>query len=266
MHTLPNTDIPLPQNIAKAIGDSGYSADTVGCSGAKIFLFDSGLVLKAEMCGAEADRERDMLLWLEGRLAVPHVVEYACEGGLNWLLTTRLPGKMSCDSEYLRDPLLLAGRLAEAFGLLWQVDVSGLPVCATTLSSSLALARTRLEAGLVDEDELEKETLGEGGFPDLFAALAYLEKNAPAVGAPVFCHGDCCLPNIFIDGSGVSGFLDLGRAGTDSIWRDLALCVRSLRYNLGEAGERCVNALFDALGIAKDAGMIRYYILLDEFF
>jgi kanamycin kinase/aminoglycoside 3'-phosphotransferase-3 len=71
----------------------------------------------------------------------------------------------------------------------------------------------------------------------------------------------------------VSGFLDLGNGGTADRWQDIALCVRSLRYNyVGYAGYdesdylKYKELLFRELGIEPDEEKIRYYALLDELF
>lgn len=48
---------------------------------------------------------------------------------------------------------------------------------------------------------------------------------------PVLSHGDYCLPNLFAMGHTLSGFIDLGRAGTADRWQDIALCYRSLKHN-----------------------------------
>ena len=73
------------------------------------------------------------------------------------------------------------------------------------------------------------------------------------------------LCNIFAEDNRISGFIDLGRAGTADIWQDIALCVRSLEYNTGK-NEGYVNLLFEELGMAPDWDKIRYYVLLDELF
>ncbi|GII91839.1 phosphotransferase [Sinosporangium siamense] len=55
----------------------------------------------------------------------------------------------------------------------------------------------------------------------------------PAPGA-VVTHGDACLPNVLADGTGVTGFIDVGDAGLASPEADLAAALWSLHYNLGD--------------------------------
>ena len=89
---------------------------------------------------------------------------------------------------------------------------------------------------------------------------------------PVFSHGDFCLPNIFFDKNGLSGLIDLGRAGIADRWCDIALCYRSLKDNYSGRYSGQIQTdfkeahFFDALELRPDWDKIRYYILLDELF
>jgi kanamycin kinase/aminoglycoside 3'-phosphotransferase-3 len=109
-----------------------------------------------------------------------------------------------------------------------------------------------------------KTTAALGLAPDHL--LEWLNNNKPEEEL-VLSHGDFCLPNIFIDGKTVTGFIDIGRGGISDKWQDIALCVRSLNYNLRHTDQqKYINLLFTYLGIQLDEAKIRYYILLDELF
>ena len=118
---------------------------------------------------------------------------------------------------------------------------------------------------------VDPATFGPGGFKDPEQLLDWLENNRPDY-EPVFSHGDLCLPNVFIEGGRISGFIDLGDAGIGDKWRDLALCWRSLKWNSeGAYGGKVYpevrqELFFEALGIAPDPEKLRYYTLLDELF
>ena len=85
-----------------------------------------------------------------------------------------------------------------------------------------------------------------------------------------FTHGDYCLPNVFIDGITVTGFIDVDRGGLADKWQDITLCVRSLGYNLREADQtekdQYIRLLFSCLSVEPNWEKIDYYILLDELF
>lgn len=87
--------------------------DTVGQSGSQVWLFEQ-LVLKTGPDLQALRAERDRLIFLNGRLPVPQVVEYAEKHGCAFLLTQRLHGRMLCDEMFLRDPPRLVRLLADA--------------------------------------------------------------------------------------------------------------------------------------------------------
>ncbi|SDP06533.1 Phosphotransferase enzyme family protein [Paenibacillus sp. yr247] len=80
----------------------------------------------------------------------------------------------------------------------------------------------------------------------------------------VFTHGDYCLPNIIINNGKVHGFIDWGRAGVADRYQDLALAIRSIKYNFGN---EYIYAFLDNYGLTElDESKVIYYQLMDEFF
>ena len=57
-------------------------------------------------------------------------------------------------------------------------------------------------------------------------------EEAGDVKDPVLCHGDFCLPNIFADNSGITGFIDLGSCHIGDKGGDINDCIWSLEANL----------------------------------
>ena len=238
-------------------------------SKAQVLVFDD-CVLKIAPYSEKNEKSVAIMRWLEGRLPVPRFLCYERDAERQYLLMSRVKGKMACDPYYLERPAELIAELAEAIRMLWRIDVSG---CSRIrdLDAELAEARFRVENGMVDLDNVEPTTFGPGGFKDPYALLDWLENNRPSY-EPVLSHGDLCLPNIFIDGGKISGLIDLGDTGIGDKWRDIALCWRSLRWNAeGAYGgkvypETRADMLFEALGIEPDYKKLRYYLLLDELF
>ena len=258
----------VPAPILKYIQGLPYQVNETGMSGSQVLMFPD-MVLKIGPRSALTDGMVEVMRWLEGRLPAPRILHFDREQEKEYLLMTRVPGKMACDKRYINQPEMLLKLLAEALHMLWQVDITGCPR-SRTLDDELKHARYSLKNGLVDFSRCEPETFGPGGFESPEALLAWLEENKPPL-EPVFSHGDCCLPNIFFDGERVSGFIDLGDSGIADKWRDLALCYRSLKHNTNGFYGFTIpgfqpEKLFDYLGIAPDWDKMRYYILLDEFF
>jgi aminoglycoside phosphotransferase len=89
-----------------------------------------------------------------------------------------------------------------------------------SLQGEIERVRFNVTNGLVDEADLESQHQG---------------KSAEDL---VFTHGDYCLPNILIDGNEIAGFVDWSRAGVADRYKDIALVIRSLRWNLDEHLEK----------------------------
>ncbi len=152
--------------------------------------------------------------------------------------------------------------LTDGLCMLQTVDISDCPF-DNTLDKKLAAALYNIENDLVDMDIFEESS--EFNTPmDLYSRLAV---NKPPEDL-YFTHGDYCLPNIFIYGNKITGFIDMGRSGIADKWQDIALCVRSLSYNPRNVTEKekYINLLFECLNIKPDWDKINYYILLDELF
>ena len=261
--------IELPGRLHELLKGEDYTLDKIGMSDSQVLIF-ADKVLKIQKDEAEARNEIAMLLWLDGKLPVPNVLFYTIEKEMCFLLMSRVPGKMSCDMDYIKNPQLLAKLLAEGLKMFWSVDIKGCPV-KSGIDAKLAIARMAVENNEVDMDDAEPGTFGPDGFHNPKELLTWLENNRPAE-EPVLSHGDYCLPNIFAEDESLSGFIDIGRSGVADKWLDIAICYRSLKHNYdgtytGEAYEGFQpELLFEELGIEPDWEKINYYILLDELF
>ena len=261
----------LPSDLSAMLDGYIRTENTVGCSSAGVYRYhnpENTLYLKIAQADEEMRREHRLLRWLDGKLPVPEVKYWREQDGLAYLLTTEVPGRMTCDCP---ETPLVAGPventvklLADGLLLLQAVDIAGCPD-DNTLNMRLASALHNIENGLVDMSDWNDDTM----FESPMELYDWLAANRPPEDI-CFTHGDYCLPNVFIDDTAVTGFIDLGRGGLAGKWQDIALCVRSLRYNLGDMPqtekERFVSLLFSSLGIAPDWDKIKYYILLDELF
>jgi len=259
----------LPERIANIVEGLPWSRDDVGESSAAVVLFDN-MVLKIEPVSRSSENEIKLLQWLDGKLPVPKVIVAEVINGYSFLLMSRLVGEMACSDDNKRGANGMVKALAKGLKMLWAVDITGCP-CVNNVSEKLVQARFNIDNGLVDYDDFDDDTFGEGGFADVHDLYRFLDGNRPKEEL-VFSHGDFCLPNVFVDGASVTGFIDWGNGGVADKWQDVALCVRSLKYNLENFGHgekeiaKYESLLFQELGLEPNEEKIRYYILLDELF
>lgn len=255
----------LPSAIEDLTRGLSYTTDTIGMSGARILLYPDR-VLKIQHQSVESDREIAAMGWLAGKLPVPDILYTETVDDTSYLLMSRLPGVMSCDQSVMADPKQAVSILARGIQTLWQVDVSGC-LAPHILEDKLRWAEYAVAHGLCDMENAEPDTYGPDGFSSPAELLTWLQEHRPQE-TPVFSHGDYCLPNVFVQGGRVSGFLDLGRSGISDPYQDIALCYRSLLHNYEEQPHPDFrpDLLFEALDLEPDWEKIRYYILLDELF
>lgn len=251
----------------------GYTCtqNSVGMSTADVYMFqreEERLFLKSDSCKDKLRREHDVLCSLEGKLPVPHVTMWYEDAEKAYLLITAVDGVMccSCDEDILTPPVKNTVKLlAEGLKMLQALEIIGCPF-ENKLEQKLTEALYNIENNLVDMDDFQKGN----EFATPMELYQYLVLHKPPEEL-CFAHGDYCLPNIIINGEQVSGFIDIGNAGIADKWQDIALCVRSLGYNLflaGREGEKdsCISYLFECLGVEPNWDKINYYILLDELF
>lgn len=210
-----------------------------------------------------------MMNWLLRKLPVPEIVSFHTDGESNYLLMTKLQGKMACDTDIMADGEKMARLLAKGLKRLWQVDIKDCPRLIN-LDYLLDEALNLIENGRSEVDYKQLEAFGINGFTKPMEIYEYLKNNRPKEELSIV-HGDYCLPNIFINNNEISGYLDLGFCGVGDKWMDIALGVRSMRFNLELIGKEDMflplyNIFFEELGIELDEEKILYYILLDELF
>lgn len=262
-------NIQVPNKIKEIIKNQTYNIDEIGMSESTVISFDD-TVLKIEQQSEESCNEHKMMKWLEGRLPVPEVICSMTENDINYLLMSKVSGKMLCDECYMQHPDELVTLLVQGLKMLWAVDTKDCPY-NNAIDNKIRLAEYRVKNNLCSVDDVEEDTYGESGFENPEHLLQWLKENKPQEQL-VFSHGDYCLPNIFAENGNITGFIDLGRSGVADIYQDIALCYRSLIHNFGGKydGKQYPGfepkMLFEKLGIEPNWEKIRYYCLLDELF
>lgn len=261
------TPMQIPAHIAAFLPDAG-TPENLGCSGATVLAYPDRFLKIQEDCNVSAN-EYHMLAWLQGRLSVPRIIASAKEDGRRFLVTSRMPGRYLCTDELLDDQPRLAQLCADALRQLWAVDIADCPT-RRTLDEKFREIEEGLRGGWITPDQAGDPSIYDvsaGGFASPAALFDWLVAHRPQEELAL-THGDLCLPNIFCDDRGLTGFIDVGLAGVADKWLDIEKCLWSLWANTtGFFGGRQRpfdrQLLFDALGMAPDEEKLRYYGLLD---
>lgn len=246
----------LPQAAAVEMIGHGQSGDLVARCGELVVKFAPGdlphnLALLA--------REIEVVRWLDGRVPLaPIVWTGPFDGGLV-LVSQALPGEAV---SHLPPAAAAAGlaATAQAMAALHALDPAGCPF-DMSLAVKFALAQANVAAGLVDEDDFDDERAGWTARQALDAALA----TRPASERLVLAHGDASLPNFVWTPGRPAALVDLGRFGLADPWQDLALFLRSAKFNYPDIDAAAI--LREAYPLeAVDEAACAFYRLMDELF
>ncbi len=257
-----NESLTLPVPLRRVLPAARWERVRTGESGAGVWK-SGRYVVKVQARGgwpvSTLQQERERLRWLSGRVPVPRVVGYEVAGGHEYLAMTRIPGLDASDPDVLLHPERLVSLLARALRELHALPVRECPF-NMSLPVTLARARERVAAGVVDEADFDEERRGHTAV----GVFNELVRTRPQAEDLVVTHGDACLPNFIVNGEYIDGLIDVGRAGLADRHADLALTHRSLTRNLG-AGH--AEQFLDLYGRGRlDPHRLAYYRLLDELF
>ncbi|TPM97601.1 APH(3')-II family aminoglycoside O-phosphotransferase [Mesorhizobium sp. B2-1-3A] len=254
----------LPQELKNRLPGYRWHRQTIGRSQAGVFRLvaddKSALFLKCERNGpfAELADEAARLRWLAGQgIACPDVIALESHAGHDWLLMSAVAGEDLASAPI--DPADVIEIMASALRDLHALDIGSCPF-DHRLFRRIAAARSRMEAGEVDESDFDDERQGW----TTAKAFAELEALRPTTEDLVVAHGDACLPNVMAARGRFSGFIDCGRLGVADRHQDLALACSSIRYNIGETW---IEPFLERYGPPQaEPAKLSWYRLLDEFF
>lgn len=213
--------------------------------------------------GALADAVADEMIrlrWLHSRLPVPEIIRFVATQGECWLMTNALSGKSAralldkCPDD--RDRLI--DELADFLRLVHALPVIECPFDAR-LERRLVEGRARIDAGLVDEADFDREQEGWSAEQVWIAIQARLPLEPDLVVA----HGDFSLDNVLIEGGRITGCIDVGGAGLADRYHDLAICWS----DLGDYGAHAQERFLMRYGVGEgDRRKLQAYQLLNELF
>ena len=247
---------PLPSHIPPAIrdrlGPGGAAARScaVGRSGASVFRLDKAdcgdCHLKAMfrppgsngrgVClRSERDRIEHLCVACDGGpIRLPRLLAYEQVGDWSYLLTSTVAGRPGHEA-FTETPLRVARLMGLCLRALHELPAAGI-TGRTCVESLLNAAGDRVTCGRLRPSDL-RDFAGRPVRESPEKRLKRLSKRPPPddPAGHVITHGDFCLPNVLLDLSDDVGLIDLGEVSLADRHRDLALGVRSLRHNGGQA-------------------------------
>ncbi|GAB3824441.1 aminoglycoside 3'-phosphotransferase [Kribbella italica] len=206
----------------------------------------------------ELRAERDRVNWL-ATTGIPgaRLLDWIESDDGVCLVTSAVPGVAAADLPPAQRQGALSA-LGAAFRALHE-----LPGCPFTrpLTEVVDQAADVVRRGAVNPDFLNDEWRKER--PETLLERVrteqpYAEKAADLV----VCHGDACLPNVFLDPETleVTGFIDLGRLGLADRYADLAL----IKAQLFDEWDTSVDEFLRGYGLEEpDQRRLDFYLLLD---
>lgn len=257
----------LPAGLSEPLQGYSWTRNLVGESGGEVYRLHGKpgapeLYLKYGHA-AVADAIRDEMVrhcWLASFVPVPAVMHFTSAPGEAWLLMTALPGETAYQALEAKsaDRLALVDGLARFLRRLHAIPVGECPFNSDH-AYRLGLARKRIDAGLVDEDDFDAER---GGWT-AEQVWQSMQRLLPLKPDPVVTHGDFSLDNLLICGGDVIGCIDTGRVGIADRYQDVAI----LWNCLGEFGSDLQDRLLMTYGLPdRDQSKLDFHLMLDELF
>lgn len=237
--------------------------NTVGMSKDKV------LFLKADKCNyylkistnQEIVKEVTNYQFLTDVINVPKIYEFEKVDDTYYLLMSEIKGKMLYELlvDDIEDTIIT---YASVLKQLHSVSIEKYPI-EFDLISEVKSIKERLST--IDLDNFEFENQQQGIEKTYEKLLEYFPKERDIV----LCHGDYCMPNIIVDKH--FGLIDMARARLDDRYQDIALALRSLKFNIEninkEYTQEYENLFLNTYGIDEiDEQKRIFYYLLDEFY
>lgn len=259
--------ISLPAGMSDEVAGYQWARSKVGESGATVYRLygkpgNPDLYLKHGQGSAADDLVDEMcrLHWMAGRISAPIIRRFVSFSGEAWLLMTALPGETAYEALAAKpgERASVVDALADFLRRFHDIPVSECPF-NSDYTYRLRLARERIDAGLIDQDDFDEERAGWTA-EQIWQAMSDLLPLAPD---PVVTHGDFSLDNLLMVDGAVIGCIDAGRVGVADRYQDVAIAWNCL----GEFGDGLQDRFLQRYGAPHpDRRKLRFHLMLDELF
>lgn len=261
-----SSEINIPKDLEKQLMGYDWEKVNVGWSSSEIYKLTNenkpALFLKINKCSGDLffNHEYEMLKWLKDKISVPDVIYHSKNSNYEFLLLTEIPGNVSYEVFSKSDIETNLKIIAKGLQIFHALPMGGCPN-EVDIDKMIQHAKERLEQGLINDENFDVRWRHKSPY-ELFEDV---KRLMPKKVDKVVTHGDYCLPNVLINNCELSGFVDLGSAGINDRYYDLAAVSWSISYNFGA---KWVPFFFENYGINYDEidrERILFYQMLNEF-
>lgn len=258
----------MPKKLDAILKKSSFCENTIGESESQVFHVsqingNDTAYLKIHPSDQTESllHEAEILQWLEDKFAVPRVLFAEKNEYYEFLLLSEINGLPSFAEELREKTDIIIREIARSLRLLHAIPIDDCPF-DERLAKKLSVIEKKISANEIDESDFEPE-YAHCSIQALYTRL--LDVRSDIEEDLVFTHGDFCMPNVLINETKFSGFIDMGRAGISDRYQDIALMLRSLKHN-GFNDEHCALFLREYGITQPDYRKIEVYTLIDEFY
>jgi Aminoglycoside phosphotransferase len=260
--------LDLPKELLEKLNITDIGLPEIGFSNEAVYLLKQGyqgkdVVLKTSS-RREVLEEGLILEWLTNKIEVPKVYFNSCIDQKYYLVMEKLPGDMMQKTIFdlgIEDGIVKYALLLKR---IHSLDVDNFPI-NQSLKKRVKEALYNVENNLVKTEYFEREIKNKSAREVFDLMMSYY----PTTEELVFVHGDVCMPNFIFDKAHFSGMIDVGRAGYNDLYLDIAIALRTLRYNIElydkEMTKQHIELFLETYGIEEfDEKRFCFYVLLDE--
>lgn len=260
--------IHLPKQIKAHLDLSDAYPPKIGYSPETIWILPHGYdekpcVLKYSN-RKEVYEEGVIYQWLKGKLPVPEVYFNEKIEGIYYLVVSFVEGEMLSETFQLMTKEKCLQIYGKLLAQIHQVDIKDFPY-QHDKTYKLEKVKETVMNHEVKTQYFERELKGKRP-EELFN---YLWQHQNFDEDLVFTHGDVCFPNFIFENDKLQAVIDVSGAGINDRHLDIAIGLRTLRYNFEMIHETLTNddieIFLEAYGDKKiDMNKIKFYIVLDE--
>ena len=254
----------LPEILRNQLDFTHAKKPPVGYSPETMYLIENGFngkpcVLKYSN-RIEVYKEGKIYEWFKGKMPVPEVYFNECIDNVYYLVVEMMEGEMLSQTFQKWTKKQTIEFYANLLKSIHSLDINNFP-----FNHDLDYRLNKIVVSEAKTQYFERELKGK----DPQEMYDFIQKNKHFEKDLVVCHGDVCFPNFMMKNDELAALIDVSGAGIEDRYLDIAIALRTLRYNFEMIQDNLTNEDISyfcmCYGLEKlDEFKLKYYIYLDE--